>query len=44
MVTGIQRGATFVPKVYKSTGRKAILKIVLDEDGDFVEFEEKQDA
>ena len=44
LVTGIQRGATFVPKVYKSTGRKAILKIVLDEDGDFVEFEEKQDA
>lgn len=44
MVTGIQRGATFVPKVYKSTGRKAILKIVLDEEGDFVEFEEKQDA
>lgn len=44
MVTGVQRGATFVPKVYKSTGRKAILKIVLDEDGDFVEFEEKQDA
>ncbi len=44
LVTGIQRGATFVPKVYKSTGRKSILRIVLDEDGDFVEFEEKQDA
>ena len=44
LVTGIQRGATFVPKVYKSTGRKAIMRIVLDEDGDFVEFEEKQDA
>jgi len=44
LVTGIQRGMTFVPKVYKSTGRKSILKIVLDEDGDFVEFEEKQDA
>lgn len=44
LVTGIQRGATFVPKVYKSTGRKAILRIVLDEEGDFVEFEEKQDA
>ena len=44
LVTGIQRGATFVPKVYKSTGRKAILRIVLDEDGDFFELEEKQDA
>ena len=44
LVTGIQRGATFVPKVYKSTGRKAVLKINLDEDGDFVDFEEKQDA
>ena len=44
LVTGIQRGMTFVPKVYKSTGRKSILKIVLDEEGDFVELEEKQDA
>ena len=44
LVTGIQRGMTFVPKTYKSTGRKSILKIVLDEDGDFVEFEEKVDA
>lgn len=44
LVTGIQRGMTFVPKVYKSTGRKSILKIVLDEEGDFVEFEEKKDA
>ncbi len=44
LVTGIQRGATFVPKVYKATGRKSILRIVLDDDGDFVEFEEKMDA
>ncbi len=44
LITGIQRGATFVPKVYKTTGRKSVLRIVLDEDGDFVELEEKQDA
>lgn len=44
LVTGIQRGMTFVPKVYKSTGRKSILRIVLDDEGDFVNFEEKQDA
>ena len=43
LVTGIQRGMTFVPKVYKNTGRKSILRIILDEDGDFVELEEKQD-
>ena len=44
LVTGIQRGMTFVPKVYKSTGRKSILKIVLDDEGNFVELEEKMDA
>ena len=44
LVTGIQRGMTFVPKVYKSTGRKSILRIVLDDEGNFVELEEKQDA
>lgn len=44
LVTGIQRGATFVPKVYKSTGRRSIEKIVLDEEGDFVELEEKQEV
>ena len=44
LVTGIQRGMTFIPKVYKSTGRKSILKIVLDDEGNFVELEEKRDA
>jgi len=44
LVTGIQRGMTFVPKVYKNTGRKSILRIILDEEGDFVELEEKKDA
>lgn len=44
LVTGIQRGATFVPKVYKSTGRRAILKIVLDEQNHFVRFEEKNEG
>ena len=41
LVTGIKRGSTFVPKVYKSTGSKAILKINLTEDRHFKNFEEK---
>ena len=44
LVTGIKRGSTFVPKVYKSTGRKAILKINLTEDRHFKNFEEKMEA
>jgi hypothetical protein len=44
LVTGIKRGSTFVPKVYKSTGRKAILKINLTEDRHFKNFEEKIEA
>lgn len=32
-VTGIKRGEIFIPKVYKSTGFDAILKIVLDTNG-----------
>lgn len=42
LVTGIQRGETFVPKVYKNTGHNAILKIILDSNNDFVNFEEKK--
>lgn len=41
LITGIQRGATFVPKVYKATGRNHIVRIVLDENGDFVKLEDK---
>ena len=41
LVTGIQRGATFVPKVYKNTGRKSILKINIDKNGNFINLEEK---
>lgn len=41
LVTGIKRGSTFVPKVYKSTGRKAILKINLKDGRHFKDFEEK---
>ena len=44
LITGIKRGSTFVPKVYKSTGRKAILKINLTEDRHFKSFEEKMEA
>ena len=41
LITGIQRGATFVPKVYKNTGRKSIMKINLNQQGDFIGLEEK---
>ena len=43
LVTGIQRGATFVPKVYKNTGRKSILKINLTDSGEFAGVEEKKE-
>jgi DNA polymerase-3 subunit alpha len=42
LVTGIQRGATFVPKVYKNTGYKSIMRIVLDDNGKFVQLQEKE--
>lgn len=44
LVTGILRGSTFIPKVYKGTGRKAILKINLDNDDNFIGTEEKLGA
>ena len=42
LVTGIQRGVTFVPKVYKNMGRKSIERIILDKDNNFVRFEAKE--
>ena len=42
LVTGIQRGATFVPKVYKNTGYKSIMRIVLDNNGKFIQLQEKE--
>ena len=30
LVTGIKRGPTFIPKVYKSTNRRSIMRIVLE--------------
>lgn len=44
LITGIQRGMTFVPKVYKNVGRPAIMRIVLDDEGNFVELEAKKDV
>ena len=41
LITGIQRGATFVPKTYKSTGRHSIIRIRLDENNHFLRFEDK---
>ena len=42
LVTGIQRGSTFIPKVYKNTGRKSILRIIIYVEGHFFELEEKE--
>ena len=42
LITGIQRGATFVPKTYKNTGYKSIMRIKLDERGRFAALEEKE--
>ena len=41
LVHGILRGATFLPKVYKSVGYKSILKIQLTPDGHFDRLIEK---
>jgi hypothetical protein len=41
LITGIQRGATFVPKTYKNTGRHSIIRIRLDENNHFLRFEDK---
>ncbi len=41
LITGIQRGATFVPKVYKNTGRRSIERIILDDEGNFKELIQK---
>jgi DNA polymerase-3 subunit alpha len=42
LVTGILRGSTFIPKVYKTTrGIKPVMRIILDEKGDAVELLEK---
>lgn len=44
LVTGVKRGPTFVPKVYKNLKRKCIEKINLDANGNLISLEEKQDA
>lgn len=43
LVTGIQRGATFVPKVYKTTGRHSIVRILLDSNNNFIGFDTKKE-
>ena len=43
LVTGIQRGSTFVPKTYKTTGRHSIVRIILDENNHFVGFDNKKE-
>lgn len=44
VVTGIQRGVTFIPKTYKNTGHHSIMKIVLDKYNNFVRFESKDEV
>ena len=44
LITGIKRGDTFIPKVYRNTGIKSILKIILDDKNKFVRLEGKIDA
>ena len=41
LITGILRGSTFIPKVYKTTRMKPIMRIVLDEKGKPKELLEK---
>lgn len=41
MITGILRGDTFIPKTYRNTRIKPILRIVLDENNRFLRLEEK---
>lgn len=43
LITGIQRGMTFVPKTYKNSGRKSIERIILNKQGDFVKLIEKME-
>jgi len=43
LITGIQRGATFVPKVYKNVGRHSIVRIILNDDNTFKKFESKEE-
>jgi DNA polymerase-3 subunit alpha len=42
LITGVKRGETFIPKVYKTSGIKPIMQIVLDKDNKFVCLKEKQ--
>ena len=44
LVTGIKRGSTFVPKVYKNSGRRSIMRVILDNNNNFVELQEKEGA
>lgn len=42
MLTGILRDGIFIPKVYKDTGFEPIRRIVIDENRNFLYFEDKQ--
>ena len=44
LITGIQRGSTFVPKVYKSTGRHSILRLVLDKNNNCSAIQQKDNV
>ena len=44
LIHGIKRGVTFIPKVYKNTGYKSIMKIDIDENGILLGLKEKSNA
>ena len=41
MITGILRDGIFIPKVYKDTGHEPIMKIVLDDNNNFIQMVDK---
>lgn len=41
LITGILRGETFIPKVYKNIRLKPVMQIILDKDNHFISLEEK---
>lgn len=41
LLTGMLRDGIFIPKVYKDTGHEPIRRILIDENGDFLCFEDK---
>ena len=41
LITGIQRGSTFVPKTYKNLKRHSLLKLILDDNNKCIQIQQK---